>query len=104
MSAPTEQEIREIAEREFADDGSLNAAGRLGDAFGSSALDVLYDFEDLRASEEEALNAAVWDAIRPIRDRAIAECKEALVVAGLRFAAEHPDAPRAVPKAEPVPA
>lgn len=96
MTAPTEAEIRAMVDPDFADTGSLNAAGRLSDAFGYVVcLDRLYDQGDLRQSEKDALDQAVYDVMVPIRDRAIAELREAVFAAGLRFAAEHPDAPRA---------
>lgn len=96
---PTEAEIREILDREFADDGTLNYAGRLGDAFADAAGvvdDALYDCEDFRTSEQDAFDEAMYQAVRPIRERAIADTREALVAAVLRFAAEHPDAPRRI--------
>jgi hypothetical protein len=73
MTAPTEAEIRAVVERELAPNGGLNLAGRLSDAFSTSALDVLYDVDDLRASEEAALNACVYDALQPILERVVTE-------------------------------
>lgn len=96
MTAPTEAEIRAVVDPDYLDNGTLNAAGRLSDAVAGSILFDLYDGDDLRESEDEALRTLVHDALRPIRDRAIADCREAVVQASLRFAAEHPDAPRAI--------
>ena len=100
---PTEAEIRELVARRFLDNGSLNARGQLTDAFSdaSSVLDDLYETDDLRQSELDGINRAEYEAMAPIRNRAIAELQEALVVAGLQFAAEHPEAPRAVPESVP---
>lgn len=98
MTAPTDAEIQDAIEAAFADNGTLNIRGQIQDAFGigASALDGLYDLEDLRASELEALDEALYGIIRPIRDRAIAELYAGLVSAAVTFARAHPDAPRAV--------
>jgi hypothetical protein len=95
--APTEAEIRAVIDPEFTDTGRLNAAGRLSDAFNGLGhpLDDLYDVDEFRASERDALDAAAFDAIERIRARAIVEVREAIVTAALRFAVEYPDAPRA---------
>lgn len=99
MTAPTETEIREHVEREWnaSTPGSLSIGGQISDVFGFTTvlLDMLYDTDDLRVSEQEALDAAAVELTGRIRDRAIVDLKEALVVAGLRFASEHPGAQRA---------
>lgn len=104
MIVPTEAEIREAVTSRFLDDGSLNARGQLIDAFSNACgvLDELYTEPDLRQSERDAIDQVEYDAMAPIRDRAIAELQEALVAAGLRFVAEHPDAPRPAPAGRPL--
>jgi hypothetical protein len=57
-------------------------------------LDGLYDQDDLRDSERDRLDELAFAAVDPIRDDARRRINEALVVAGLAFAAERPDAPR----------
>lgn len=97
MPAPTEAEIRDVVLACLTEDGTLNAAGQLSDAFNevNAVLDQLWNLNDFRDSEEEALNQAAYDAIDPICRRVLGECVEALTAAGLRFATEHPEAPRA---------
>jgi len=117
MTAPTEAEIRAALEERTAKYPSDNGQRLLDEAvdkafdvvgyieldendalaFGAYALSDLW--EDLRPTEvvrlhqlvrwaQERAKAAAWEAI-------IQEC----VAAGLKFAAEYPDAPRAAPEA-----
>ena len=58
-------------------------------------LDGLFDRNDFRESEKDRLNELTDQAVGPIGDEARRQINEALVSAGLTFAAEHPDAPRA---------
>ncbi len=94
---PTEAEIRDLVESDH------YAWGQLSDAFTAlgGTLDRLYDSEDLRKSELEDLDTAAADELDAIRERARADAVEALVRAGLAFAAKHPDAPRAAREAAP---
>jgi hypothetical protein len=97
MTAPTEEEIRAAIAREWGRD-----IGRdFHDAFTGCQLlgDSLFDWDDMRPSEQERLNELTHSAVDPIRADAQRRINEALVSAGLSFAAEYPDAPRATREA-----
>src|SRR5687768_15534457 len=112
MTAPTEQEIREILadrERRYPHDFGDKLAEAIDhafDAIGYVELDEQgqYDFggewlsdtwADLRQSEQRYLAGAILQA----KGRALASAREAIVgevvAAALQFAREYPDAPRA---------
>ncbi len=101
-AAPTEEEIRaSIARRwRWSPPNPPCIDVQFSDGIGATQclLDGLYDFDDMRESEVDRLNELTFAAMAPIRDRARREINEALVVAALAFAAEHPDAPRARPE------
>jgi hypothetical protein len=94
MTAPTEQEIREAIDKA---EVALRLDNAVGDAIyeAQQLLTDLWATDDLRPSEQKALD----EAIEPIYARGTAHLApfivEELVAAGRRFAAEHPDAPRA---------
>lgn len=96
MTAPSEAEIRELVAEWFADTGRLNGVGVLSDAFNDavSVLDELYETEEMRPSERDALDMIAHAAMVPIRAQAVDDLREAMILAGVRFAAEHPDTPR----------
>ena len=58
--------------------------------------DWLYDLSDIRASELERLDALVTEAVAPVKVAAATMLRDAVAGAVLAFAAEYPDAPRAV--------
>ncbi len=113
MTAPTEAEIRAaIADRmrKYPNDNPRQKlAGAVDQAFdavgyidldeegqydwGTQALSDLW--ADLRPSEVERLHELIAEAKRRALDAAWAVIAEQVVAAGLAFAAEYPDAPRA---------
>jgi hypothetical protein len=99
MSAPTEEEIRAELARGWSHvpPNRVPAEAEWDNAFlaASMVLNGLYDLEDMRKSEIEAMDALSGAVVDPIRDRVRAEINEALVSAMVRFAAERPHIPRA---------
>lgn len=88
---PTEQEIRAAVEAAIVETAVLDdLAGKVYAAF----YTAVWDGDDLRPSEQGALDALV----EPVFDRVRAGCREVIVdeltAAGVQFAAEFPDAPR----------
>jgi hypothetical protein len=92
MSAPTEEEIRDA----IAAHVRTFEVG-LDDAFTGcqSSIDTLYNTEDFRPTEQDRLDALTYEAIEPILQETRERITEVLGRAGLTFAAEYPDAPRA---------
>ena len=101
-TAPSQAEIREHIEGSLHEDATLG--GRMYDVIGecAGAVEALYDLEDFRPSETAALDRCIATAINGLRRQFLEDLAEAVVGAAVGFAAEHPDAPRAV--REPVPA
>lgn len=85
-TAPTEAEIRAVFDPWRFDDAWSEHSGR---------IDLLYDTDDMRPSHLERLDHLLSEALDPIRDAAVRDLNDAIAAAVLRFAAEHPDAPRA---------
>lgn len=98
MTAPTEEEIRAAIAREWGKrrQGQANIARDFSDALTGAQLllEDLYDTDDFRKAEGARFDTLAYEAIRPIRDAAAQAVVEAMVRAGLQFAAEYPDAPR----------
>lgn len=96
--SPTEEEIRAGIAREWGRRPPVGVSTAIvfSDAFSGVQLllDGIWDVEDMRESEVHELNLLTAAAIRPIRDRVQREVFDALVQAGIAFAADHPDAPR----------
>jgi hypothetical protein len=65
------------------------AWGRVG-----ALVDAPWDLDDLRRAEVDSLDSVIREAIDPIRRDTERRVIEAAVAAVLRFAADHPDAPR----------
>lgn len=106
MTAPTEAEIRAIVTTAIEHeplDWTIPIRHELAEAIVECGgrLDRLYDIDDMRESERDALDRIVDEALVPIKKRVGRELEAAIIAAGLRFAAEYPDAPR---MREPVPA
>jgi len=107
MNAPTEEEIRAAIAREWrrpprrdsitGEPIGLPIGGEYSDGVGACLclLDGLFDLDKLRESEVDRLHELTFAAVDPIRDETQRRIVEALVAAGLAFAAEHPSAPRA---------
>jgi hypothetical protein len=96
MTAPTKAEVRESLLAAIHEGPGLTRAGEFADAFNgiASGLDDIYDTADLRQSERDRLDELACEAMCRVRNQAFLDLIEALVGAGLAFAAEHPDAPR----------
>lgn len=110
MTAPTEAEIREIIEaRARKNDNALEHLELAIDEAGDALLTPMH--EDGRYDFDEAYMSDLWTDLRPSEADRLAELVEAakaelrttiwpqilnvIVEAGVRFAKEHPDAPRA---------
>ena len=94
--AATEAEIREAFRDQWQRTGEIDLSDVLSDA--GRAVDYVFDLDDFRDSETEALDAmltAVRRAIAPKYDALARRYRDALEEVAVRFAAEHPDAPRA---------
>jgi hypothetical protein len=106
-TAPTEAEIRALVTTPM-EHGPFDWTIGIADEFSEAVtefgcrLDKLYDVHDMRESEREAMDRIVDEHIDPIRKRAGRQLEAAMIAAGIEFAAECPDVPRAT--REPVPA
>jgi hypothetical protein len=106
MTAPTEQEIR-AAVRAALDDSDID----IGEWVHELVAPISYSAPSERG---EAYEPALWDDLRPsqaallqslieviytksdaLQNEVLARIEDYVVEAGLAFAAEHPDAPRA---------
>jgi hypothetical protein len=100
--APTEAELRAAVRHHLETVHEESNAQSLQDEVddqlwaAAGALDAIWQQEDFRPSEQKAYDRLVDEAIQPLRNRLLRELPEAIIGIGLRFAAEHPDAPRAV--------
>ena len=115
MAAPTEAEIRQVIHdraakfpgdnpRDKLDEGIDKALDALGyveldddeqDGMPSGATVISDLWTDLRPSEAVRLRDVVHDVRTELRDALWSMIEDRVVAAGLTFAAEHPDAPRA---------
>jgi hypothetical protein len=99
MTAPTETEIRAAIAAEWAAKPllgpSIEAEFSDGFAAAEGLLDGLWDVESFLPGELERFDELVDGAVAPIHDAARRQVTEALVGAGLAFAAEFPEVPRA---------
>jgi hypothetical protein len=90
MTAPTEAEIREAIEGDFRgwDDlaSAINALGNM--------VDTLWDTDEFRKSELDALDAIGSAEKTEMLAYIKVNMSEFLIRDALRFAREHPDAPR----------
>jgi hypothetical protein len=99
MSAPSEAEIRAAIEAAWTAEPLVgpSAASEFLDGFAAAEglLDGLWDVENFLPAEFERFADIVDAAVEPIHDAARNQVTEALVRAGVQFAAEFPGAPRA---------
>jgi hypothetical protein len=118
MTAPTEHEIRAVLEAESRSHPNDNEVTGLSEAIDQLFYTVEYrsltaeeaEYDDggplthlwgsLLLAEEQRLAEIVEEAKARAYDRARAAIVEEVIAAGLRFAAEYPDAPRAKVPAE----
>jgi hypothetical protein len=111
VTAPTEQEIREVVRRRIADWPDDNPINPLRDALYGLTTMLSYTapepdedpeeadgddlWEDLRPREWRLLNEIREETINRAQTRALAVITEEIVAGALDFAAEYPHAPRA---------
>jgi hypothetical protein len=101
MNPVTEEDIRAAIAREWhgRPPSGESMANEFDDMFtrltGLTLFGGIWDDQVIPNPATDRLLELTTSVIDPIRDRVRAEVVEALVTATLRFAAEHPDVPRA---------